>query len=263
MKPIIYLIFMLLFLSSCDDVIELNLKDPQIKYVIEGMITNQPGICRVKISQTKDFNENNQFNGVSGALVQVEGNGVTVTLSENTTGIYQTDKINGAPGVTYRLTVKINNEVFTASSTMPDPVPLLDFTLKPGDYEPTRATPKIKFKDVATATNYYWFQQYINDVIQPQYKVFSDEFTSGQEINEYLVFENRTKDISKDMVRGDRLTVEMHSIEAPVYTYLSSLFNANGSADGAAPANPVSNINGGAIGFFSAHTVERKTIVIP
>lgn len=91
----------------------------------------------------------------------------------------------------------------------------------------------------------------------------NDEFTSGQEINEYLVFENRTKDHSKDIVKGNKLTVEMHSIEASVYTYLSSLFNANGSADGAAPANPVSNISGGALGFFSAHTVERKTIIIP
>lgn len=263
MKPIFYLILMLVFLSSCEDTIDLNLKDPQIKYVIEGTITNEPGLVKVLLSQTKDFKENNQFNGVSGAQVKIENEGISTVLTESSKGVYQTDKINGRPGVTYRLTVNINNEVFIASSTMPVPVPLLDFTLKPSDYERTRVTPKVKYRDVASVSNYYWFQQYINDKIQSQYKVSSDEFTSGQEINEYLVFENNTKDESKDIVKGDRLTVEMHSIDASVYTYLFSLFNANGSADGAAPANPISNISGGALGFFSAHTVERKTIVIP
>ncbi|WP_199120789.1 DUF4249 family protein, partial [Pedobacter sp. ASV28] len=233
------------------------------RYVIEGIITNEPGVCKVMISQTKDFKDNNQFNGVSGALVKVESDGITTVLSESSKGIYQTNKINGTPGKTYYLTVSVNNEVFTANSKMPQPVPLLDFTLKASDYERTRATPKVRYKDVPSGSNYYWFQQYINDKIQSRYKVSSNEFSFGQEINEYLVYENTTKDDSKDIVKGDRLTVEMHSIDAAVYTYLFSLFNANGSADGAAPANPVSNINGGALGFFSAHTVERKTITIP
>ncbi|WP_165585794.1 DUF4249 domain-containing protein [Pedobacter nototheniae] len=263
MKSIFYIIIMLLFLSSCEDTIDLNLKDLQLKYVVEGVITNEPGVCKVLISQTKDFKDNNDFNGVSGAVVKIESDGITTTLQEGSNGVYQTDKINGTPGKTYKLTVNVKNEVFTASSTMPQPVPLLDFTLKASDYEPTRVTPKIKYKDVAAIKNYYWFQQYINDKIQLRYKVSSDEFTSGQEVNEYLVYENNTNDKSKDIVKGDRLTVEMHSIDAPVYTYLFTLFNANGSADGAAPANPVSNISGGALGFFSAHTTERKTITIP
>ncbi|WP_157258301.1 hypothetical protein [Pedobacter ginsenosidimutans] len=55
----------------------------------------------------------------------------------------------------------------------------------------------------------------------------------------------------------------MHGVEAPVYTYLFSLFNASSSADRAAPANLVSNVSGGALGFFSAHVVELETITIP
>ncbi|NQX56762.1 DUF4249 domain-containing protein [Pedobacter panaciterrae] len=257
------LLSMMVLLWSCEDAIELKLKDNTPKYVIEGMITNEPGVCQVNVSQTKNFGDDNQFNGISGAIVKVENNGTSVLLNEISKGIYTTTAINGTPGQTYFLSVTIQGEMFTASSTMPEHVPFLDFTLKPKDYDSTRTTPMVKFKDTPGVANYYWFQQYINDKIQREYKVLNDEFTSGQEINEYLVFENTTKDHGKNIVKGDRLTAEMHCIDASVYTYMFSLSNANGSSDGAAPANPVTNINGGALGFFSAHTVQRKTIVVP
>lgn len=254
---------MIAFLWSCEDAIDLKLKDNTPKYVIEGTITNEPGVCKVNVSKTKNFGDDNQFNAVGGATVKIENNGTTILLSETSKGVYETDRINGTPGQTYHLTVTTDNETFTSSSTMPEPVPFLDFTLKPADYDTLRTTPMVKFKDISGIKNYYWFQQYINDKIQRQYKVFNDEFTTGQEVNDYLVFENTTKDRSKNIVKGDRLTAEMHCIDAAVYLYMFSLSNANGSSDGAAPANPVTNIMGGAIGYFSAHTVQRKTIVIP
>jgi len=261
--PISILLLLSVLLFSCEDAIDLKLKDNTPKYVIEGIITNEQGFCEVNVSQTKNFGDDNQFNGVSDAIVKIENNGATTLLSETKKGVYVTDKINGIPGQTYHLTVITKEEAFTASSTMPDPVPFLDFTLKPADYDTLRTTPMIKFKDISGIKNYYWFQQFINDKIQRQYKVFNDEFTAGQEVNDYLVFENTTKDRNKNIVKGDKLTAEMHCVDAAVYTYMFSLYNANGSSDGAAPANPVTNIKGGALGFFSAHTVQRKTIVIP
>ena len=262
-------LYRLLFFSSfsllwaCEDPIELKPKDNTPKYVIEGIITNEPGVCRVNISQTKSLGQSNQFNGVSGAIVKIEYNGITVNLPETGSGIYKTTLINGTPGETYKLHINIKGEIFTASSKMPAVVPFLDFKLKPSDYDTVRTTPMVKFKDPEGVTNYYWFQQYLNDKLQSEYKVLNDEFTPGQEVNDYLVFENKTKNSSKNIVKGDKLTAEMHSIDAAVYTYLFSLANANGSLDGAAPANPQSNIKGGALGFFSAHTVERKSLIIP
>lgn len=265
MKTILHFIILLMipFLWSCEKAIDLKLKDNQPKYVIEGTVSNEPGSSRVYISETKNFGDDNQFNGISGASVKIENKGNTIVLAETEKGVYATTAITGTPGETYKLTVSINGAQFTASSTMPQPVAFMDFTLKPKDYDTTRATPMIKYKDPSGAMNFYWFQQFVNDKIQRQYKVFNDEFTGGQEVNEYLVFENNTEDKTLDFKKGDRLTAEMHSIDAPVYTYLFSLFGANGTDDGAAPANPLSNISGGALGFFSAHTVERKTIVIP
>ncbi len=265
MKFLYRLIFFaqLSLLLACEDPITLQPKDNTPKYVIEGMITNEAGNCRVNVSQTKSLSASNQFNGVSGAIVKISYDGQTINLTETEKGVYKTNLINGTPGVTYQLQVNINGELFTASSKMPAIVPFLDFKLKPSDYDSLRTTPMVKFKDPEGINNFYWFQQYINDKLQSQYLVLNDEYTPGQEVNNYLVFENTTKNASKNIKRGDKLMAEMHCIDPAVYTYLFSLSNANGSLDGAAPANPLNNIKGGALGFFSAHTVERKTLIIP
>jgi hypothetical protein len=265
MKKILpIIIFLMISVQwSCEKAIDLKLKDNEPKYVIEGIITNEPGVCKVYVSGTKAFDDDNQFNGISGAIVKIENKGNTIVLTETGKGIYETAAINGTPGETYHLTVSIKDELFKASSTMPQVVPFIDFTLKPNDLDTTRATPMVKFKDPLETKNFYWFQQFVNDKIQKEYKVVNDEFTTGQEINDYLAFVNDTKNKDLNFKRGDKLTAEMHCIDAAVYTYLFSLFGANGSDNGAAPTNPLTNINGGAIGFFSAHTVQRKTITIP
>lgn len=250
-------------LWSCEKAIDLKLKDNDLKYVIEGVITNEPGSCKVLISETREFSDDNEFRGVHGASVKIENNGNTFVLTETKTGTYENIALSTVSGQTYKLTVRINGTDFIASSTMPALVPFLDFTLKRSDFDSLRAATMVKFKDPLEAKNYYWFQQYVNGKIQKEYKVMNDEFTSGREVNDYLVFENTTKNHDLDLKTGDQLMAEMHCVDASVYTYLFTLFNANGSENGAAPANPLSNISGGALGFFSAHTVERKTIVVP
>lgn len=264
MKTILRFILLLIISIqwSCEKAIDLKLKDNVLKYVIEGTITNEPGSCKVFISETKDFKDDNQFKGISGATVKIETKGTTIVLTEIEKGIYAAE-VTGIPGETYLLTVNIGDQVFTASSTMPQLVPFLDFTLKSTDFDTTEVKPMIKFKDPGETRNFYWFQQYVNDKLQKQYRVINDDFITGQEVNDYLEFSNETDNKALNFKRGDKLTAEMHCVDSGVYTYLFSLFNANGSDTGAAPSNPVSNISGDVLGFFSAHTIQRKTVTIP
>ena len=70
-------------------------------------------------------------------------------------------------------------------------------------------------------------------------------------------------DYERSLKKGDQLTVEMRCIEMPVYLYWYSLTQgALGQNQSASPANPVSNITGGAIGYFSANTFEAKTMTV-
>src|SRR5688572_13608070 len=111
-----------LFLLSCTKVIDLKLKESEIKYVVEGVITNEPVPARVFLTRSKNFNEDNRFEGVSGAIVQIRDNGMEHTLVETQPGIYESALVRGIPGHVYELSVKAGNETFTASCTMPMPV---------------------------------------------------------------------------------------------------------------------------------------------
>jgi hypothetical protein len=63
---------------------------------------------------------------------------------------------------------------------------------------------------------------------------------------------------------NDFVSVEMQCISSPTYLYYYSLrqISGAGAGGGTTPSNPPSNIMGGALGLFSAHTVQRKKIQI-
>jgi hypothetical protein len=62
---------------------------------------------------------------------------------------------------------------------------------------------------------------------------------------------------------GDTVAVEMHCIDPAMYKYWFSLSqSATGETETASPANPVTNLSGGTLGYFSAHTVRSKSIIV-
>jgi hypothetical protein len=61
---------------------------------------------------------------------------------------------------------------------------------------------------------------------------------------------------------GDQVTIAMFNISQPVYQYWYSLTNDASGSNNAAPSNPVTNIQGGALGFFSAHTIQHKSLIV-
>ena len=111
---------------SCQKVIHIDLNSSSPQYVIEGNVTNLGGIDSVKISRSVNFDQDNTFPAVSGAVVTITDSnaGVTDTLREQMAGMYITTTLPGIPGHTYKLYIKADNRIFTAASTMPAPVTL-------------------------------------------------------------------------------------------------------------------------------------------
>lgn len=255
---------MMLLLGSCQKVININLGSSATQYVIVGAITDQPGSCQVSITQTKNFNDDNNFPGVSGATVTIENNGVVTTLPETDSGIYQTGALQGIPGNTYHLTVNINGQIFTASSTMPQPVPLDSIYISAGRLNNKKYV-TVVYKDPPGVANYYHFIQYVNGKKEKTVFVDDDEFTDGQTVKSQLDYGNDTNDPARDIKTGDNVTLAMLCIDAAVYKYWFSLNDgATGTDQSASPANPVTNITGGTVmGYFSAQTYQSKTIQAP
>ena len=255
---------LLFFFSSCVKVIDINLNTAAKKYVIQGIITNKLGDCKVQISQTVNFNDANNFPPVSGAVVTIkDNNNSPVTLSETVAGNYQTAAIKGTPGHTYFLSVTIAGQVFTAKSQMPpqvnlDSVYVNDLNI----FGSTSKRANVVFNDPAGKGEAYRFIQYKNRVENKTIFVINDDYSDGR-INylQLIDFENNTS--KNEIHSGDTVKVDMQCIDAAVYKYWFSLATGStGSSQNASPGNPVTNIIGGALGYFSAHTTQSKSVIV-
>ena len=255
-------ISLLCILAGCQKVIEIKLDSSETRYILTGKVTDQPGGCQVSLTQSKAFSENNQFPGIGGAKVSIDDNGITSVLTESSAGVYTDSSLTGQPGHTYHLTVQTGSMTFTASSIMPQPVGLDSIYAKTSALSSGQYI-TVVYKDPLHVANYYHFIQYVNGRKEPSIFVSDDEFTDGITVRSQLNYNNDTNDPTRDIKVGDSVGIEMICNDAAVYQFWYSLSNgATGAGNSASPANPVSNIAGGAIGYFSAQTVRRRWLYV-
>lgn len=255
-------------LVSCTKNIHLDLPLSEKEYVIQGVITNKAGDCRVSISEDQDFYDTTVHAGISGAIVTITGdNGLSAILPETTAGVYSSASLAGQPGVTYHLTVEAGGKRYTASSTMPQPVSLDSLYISeestPSD---TRKVVHALYTDPAGKGNNYRFVEYVQGYQQSPIFLRNDDLNDGDPVdNELLSFTMSSSDDNntnnRKIQKGDSVTVIMQCIDAAVYTFWYSLDQSASGSGQAAPANPVSNISGGAFGYFSAHAVQEKSLI--
>ena len=115
-----------------------------------------------------------------------------------------------------------------------------------------------QFIDPTAFGNNYQFIQSRNGETDKSIIIANDNIGNG--------LPNSRPILSKDfeIALGDKVTVEMRCIDKPIYDYFFSLnsVQGNGPGGGTIPANPVTNIKGGALGYFSAHTVQKISLEV-
>jgi hypothetical protein len=248
---------------ACKKVIQVDLHDAASRVVIEGEITNVPGPYQVKISRSVVFSDPNVFPPVRGASVVIldSTNGNSYTLTESAPGIYTTNDLQGTPKHTYRLLVNTDSQQFTAISTMPGTVHLdsVSFAMNIGYNGKEDINAIINFQDPPGLGNYYQFIEYINGRLIPDIFVFEDRLSDGRYIEEPLFND------SNYLHKGDTLAVKMYCVDQSNYNYfftLQEISNNNGGFQTASPANPNTNLTGGALGYFSAHTINEEKLAV-
>jgi hypothetical protein len=255
----IFILLAAMTLASCEKVIDIELKDADAKLVIEAELSNQNEPFEVKVSKTTNFSSTNDFNGVSGAVVILsDDKGRTQTLAETTKGIYRTNSLVGVENTRYTLKVDYQGASYSANSTMPRNVLLKDLTLikqdGPGPAAGRYAATPI-YTDPAELGNQYRFIQYRNGERDAEYLISNDNIRNGQTNVRPLLSRNFEVNL------GDQYTLEMRCIDKPTYEYFFSLSQiaGNGPGGGTTPSNPINNWSNGALGYFSAHTVQKIT----
>jgi hypothetical protein len=263
----IFLLSVFFVLGSCEKVIDVDLNNAEKKFVIEGIVSDQPGIGFVNISRTKNFDDDSYWDPVSGASVKIQENGGAIyTLTDTLTpGRYEAPGFVGRSGFRYNLTVTVNGETFTAESIMPPSVDL--DTIYVSDeliFTSRRKIVNAVFDDPPGLGNSFRFIQYVNGFQEIQTLIRNDDYSDGRRIVNKLFYFSEDEDEKRNIKSGDQVMIDMFCIEPAVYKYWFSLDrSAIGNGQQATPSNPVSNIKGGALGYFSAQTVQTKSMVVP
>jgi len=260
MKKYAYL-FSFLLLASCEKVINIDLNNATPRLVIQGNITDAPGLLshHVLLSQTTDFSANGNTNPVTGAVVVVTDSTLNIsdTLLETSPGDYVTQNILGISGHRYLLFVQSAGKSYTASSQMPEVIPfdsLYNQKLNIFGNDVNQFVPV--FQDPAGVKNFYRFTIQINDSLQNDVEAWDDKLTDGKLNSRPITIGN------SDLFRGDdTVIIQMRCIDEGAYNFFNTFYNATGDAQ--TPANPTSNISNGALGYFSAYTARNRTIIVP
>ncbi len=255
---IAFLLSLLAAFSACKKVINVNLNSTNPLYVVQGNVTNQPGPYVVNITKSINFDQDNVFPTVSGAIVVITDitAGQVDTLAEATPGNYNTHIITGIPGHTYKLYVNAANNIFTASSTMPALVTLDSLYTQPSPFGGNHPQLVPKYTDptlVGVNYHYYHFMEYKNDTESSNVLVRNDALINGQVIKQPIGGDGLSP--------GDSVALYMECIDSGVYVYYSTL-NQTNNQNSATPANPLTNLTGGALGYFSAHTSSFRSLIV-
>jgi len=244
-----------ILLSSCEDIIDVDLRSVEPEVVIEGYI-RMDSLAVVRITKTKDFSSTNEYIPVEDAIVKIRDSaGKEETLQLNDSGNYVAPSIRGIERYTYNLSVEYNGLEYTSVTTMPPLVPLDSLTLFDFpmiDYP----TPMVHFKDpVGEENNYYRFIVYINgERYKNEYDLGSGEFMDGLYMRQRLSL-HADEDDDDPVKQNDEYMVEMQCIDKDSYRFWETLMMIENSL-----TNPTSNIKGGALGYFSAYSYDRKSI---
>lgn len=250
---------------SCTKVVDINLNAAAPKIIIEGSISDQPSSCFVKLSKTVNFDELNIFPVVTGSLVNIKDDfGNTATLTETTAGIYTAPSFQGVEGRTYTISITADGKTYTANSTMPEKVAIdtiIQDSFSMGSFGGGGIIKfvSIKYQDPEGKNNYYRFVEIINGTVSNAIRIDNDLLRDGNTITEEIV------QIDPRLQTGDSVIVFLQTIDKGVYDYFAQLNQITGEGYGgqvATPANPTSNFNNGALGYFSAYAVSTKAIVI-
>jgi len=266
MKNLLYIALLAFSFSGCKKIISIDTENAAAQIVIEGKINDRLADQQIKIAKSVGYTQASVFPAVSGATVNVtDSKGVKYVFTETSPGVY-TSRMKGVYGVTYTMNVAAEGKNYTASSKMPnfvkiDSIGIINNSFFGNDVKTTAAY----LVDPADEENFYRFTLNKNGINSKGIYVNNDRLTNGNKLRIQLFFDSGSDDDDEDdLVSGDKVSVEMESIDSNIFDYWYALSGqaGRGPNQGTTPANPTSNISNNALGYFSANTYQKITATV-
>lgn len=266
-----------LWLTACEEDIELSLNGDQPRLVVDGAITTDTMAHKVKLSLSGNYFDNQPMPRVSGAVVTLSDGDDTFVLqeSDDAPGEYLTsDSFFGRQNTLYSLeisNVDVNGdgreEVYTSESYLN---PLIETDSVSIGFHRIWKLWQINLHahDPAGVENYYLFNLYINgELYSDRYGKMSytdDRFFDGSFADGVWIFALDSEDDEENLVPGDVVTLETWMVEKSYYDFVNAAEEETGVKTplfSGPPANVPSNISNGALGQFAAYAISRYSVV--
>jgi len=253
-----FLAALIITVSACQKIVNVDLNTSSQKLVIEGVITDSLGPYHVMVTKTGSYFNQPVLPPVTGAFVIItDDHGNTDSLSEKQPGIYFSSKIKGIPGYNYSLKVINENIEYNAITTMKSRVAIDSLTVEETQSSSGNRHRNVicHFHDPKGEKNYYRVKFYTNGKTNSDsYRLYDDQYTDGENIDLR----------AGNAELGDTDVVALMSIDKRAYDYyhtLEEILRTN-PFFGSTPANPNTNLTNGALGYFASYAVSIKPIII-
>ena len=275
MKQLIIYISILVLLTGCEETVQLDLKQTPPRIAIEGQVTDVPGLQFVRITRSAGFYQTGDTERIPNAQVSVKDDtGEEMQFvhnpggSEDSIGYYlPAGNYVGEVNRTYTLTVVLDGVTYTGSDKMMRVTAIDSIGYQRNRFR-ERDEPSdgkiwellLYAKEPQDTEDNYLFKFYRNDSL-----IYTNE-TDVYIFNDYGIGENIEGFPSPVYYApGDKGRVEMYSITREGYLFyndLITIMNSDGGMFSPPPANPRSNITGGALGFFQVSSMRSREVSV-
>lgn len=270
MKVIIYSAIIILFIQACDVPIDLDIDQVPSRLVIQGQVTDKESKSFIYLTWTSQFYEKGEPRTEQNATVKVtdnDGNSTFFTHNSDSLGLYipPFDFI-GEIGKYYLLEVLVDGITYTAGDTMPTVAKIDSLTSGIDVRESLDPAEENLFYQIKLfgkeppEKNFYLFRFYRNWELTRRFE--GDIYTTDDNI---LGADISGIPFPIYYAKADTAVLDMYGISRTAFIYYADLQLALGNDGGLfspPPANPRSNIQGEAMGFFLVSSIASDTIVV-
>lgn len=237
MKKILYIIFIAILCNSCEDVVDVDLKESKERLVVNASLNwyrNYPGNQleagnnqTIYLTKTAGFYD--QIEAVSNAAVTVTNNQTNEVFNfiENSElGAYACNNFKPILHNSYTLLIDYNGEQYSATETLID-APVIDDIVQQrgGFFDEEEIVVKVYYTDKEDEENFYYFD-YITSISNiNSLSIASDKFTNGNQTYEQLSYNSRDDDDDKEIEIGDEFDIEFFEINKSYHLYLDILLD--------------------------------------
>lgn len=267
-------LFLLIILSGCTDVVDVNLDTAEPKLVVEAFINWEKGTLgnqqSIKLTTTGSF-YNNTVPVVSGATVKITNSTNTVFdfIEIPNTGKYECSNFIPVLNETYTLLIVSAGQTYLATETLRSVVPITSVTQDSnGGISGNKIQVKANFSDPGVSEDYYLFNYSYQNILKPDYYTTDDEFFNGNSFFS-LLFETNN---GVDIVQGDVITITHYGVSRNHYEFLNKLLSIAGNVGGAPFQSPPVTVKGNVInqtnfsnyplGYFNLSESDKKVYTV-